>query len=409
MAKFSYRALNAEKKTVNGTIEASDRNAAVAILTKQNLQPLAVKQTGKGTSGGGINLPFLKPKVKSKDLVIFTRQLSTMVSAGVPILRALSTLQNQSESKALQVVLAVVNKDVQSGMALGDAFGKHPEVFSDIYVNMVKAGEAGGILDEILKRLALQQEKSESIRKKVKGAMTYPMVLLFITVAAFFGLMLFVVPQIGKIVKDLGGPDAELPAITKVMLGISDFMQTKWYIIIIVIVLAIFLFRRWVKTPSGKLTFHTYVIKVPAVGAIISKLAVARFSRTFSALLGAGVSVLEALRVTGGAIGNMAYKAELEKAAMGVKNGKQLSEMLGDSKLFPQIVPQMLSVGEETGQTDVVLIKVAEFYEEEVDTAIDSISSILEPVMIVIMGSMVGLIAASVMGPISSLSQNVKG
>ncbi len=408
MPKFTYTALNAQNKTVNGTVEASDRNTAADLLGKQSLRPIGLKEeSGKG--GGGINLPFLKPKVKSKDLVIFTRQLSTMVSAGVPLLRALNTLGQQSESVRLREILSGVNKEVQGGTSLGDAFGKYPEVFSDIYVNMVRAGEAGGILEDILKRLALQQEKSDSIRKKVKGAMTYPMVLLTITLGAFLGLMIFVVPTIGKIIKDLGGPDAEMPAITQVMLNISGFLTNQWWLLIIIVIGGVMAFRRYRKTPNGKRVIGGLILKAPAVGVIVQKLAVARFARTFASLMGAGVSVLEALRVSGGAVGNVVYKEALDDAANQVKNGKQLSTVLGGSPLFPQIVSQMLAVGEETGQTDTILIKVAEFYEEEVDTMIGSISSIIEPVMIVIMGSMVGLIAASVMGPISSLSQNIKG
>jgi type IV pilus assembly protein PilC len=405
MAKFSYTALSAQNKRITGTVEAANHDTAVEALGKQGLRPIGLKQ--ENAKGGGFN-PF-KGHVKSKDLVVFTRQLSTMVSAGVPLLRALTTLEKQSESKRLSEVLAIVNKDVQGGTSLGDAFGKHPDVFSDIYINMVRAGEAGGILDDILKRLALQQEKSDSIRKKVKGAMTYPVVLLTITVVAFIGLMVFIVPRIGQIVKDLGGPDAQLPMITQVMLAISSFLTNQWYILIAVIVGGVYLFRRWIKTPSGKRRFNIIVLKIPGIGTIISKLAVARFSRTFASLLGAGVSVVEALHVSGGAVGNALYKESLDKAAEGVKNGKQLSAILSENKLFPQIVTQMLAVGEETGQTDTILVKVAEFYEEEVDTLIGSLSSILEPVMIVIMGSMVGLIAASVMGPISSLSTNIKG
>jgi type IV pilus assembly protein PilC len=404
MAKFSYSAMNAQNKRMTGIVEATSRDAASKALEKQGLRPIGLKE--ENPKKGGFSL--FKPKVKSKDLVVFTRQLSTMVSAGVPLLRALTTMQQQSESKHFSEVLATVNKDVQGGMALGDAFGKHPEVFSEIYVNMVRAGEAGGILDDILKRLALQQEKSDSIRKKVKGAMTYPIVLMCITVLAFVGLMIFVIPQIGKIVKDLGGPDAEMPAITQAMLSISDFMINQWYVLIAVGVGGVWLFKRWVKTPAGKRKFSQILLKLPGVGTIMSKLAVARFSRTFASLLGAGVSVIEALNVSGGAVGNVVYKEALNKAADGVKNGKQLSTILAENKLFPQIVTQMLAVGEETGQTDTILIKVAEFYEEEVDTLIGSISSIIEPVMIVVMGSMVGLIAASVMGPISSLATGVQ-
>lgn len=405
MPKFSYSAINSKNKRSTGSVEASSKQAAAKALEKQGLRPIGLKE--ENIKGKGLAL--FKGKVKSKDLVLFTRQLSTMVSAGVPLMRALTTLQQQTESKKFSEVLTAVNKDVQGGTSLGDAFARHPEVFGDIYVNMVRAGEAGGILDDILKRLALQQEKSESIRKKVKGAMTYPIVLLTITTVAFLFLMIFIVPRIGQIVKDLGGPDAQLPLITQVMLGISSFLTNQWYILIAAIVAGVYFFRRWIATPIGKRTFNKFVLKIPAIGAIVNKLAVARFARTFASLLGAGVSVIEALHVSGGAVGNVVYKEALDDAAEAVKNGKQLSAVLEEGKLFPQIVPQMLAVGEETGQTDTILIKVAEFYEEEVDALVGSLSSILEPVMIVIMGSMVGLIAASVMGPISSLSTNIKG
>ncbi len=404
MANFQYSAQGTDGKLVSGNVEAADRDAALLAITKQGLKPVSIKEAKKELSlsiGGG--------KVKSTDLVIFTRQLSTMVSAGVPLLRALSTLGQQSESKALSTVLEQIAKDVESGMPLGDSFGKHPKVFNDVYVNMVKAGEAGGILDDILKRLAVQQEKNDSMRKKVKSAMTYPTVLMVITIGAFFGLMFFVVPTIGKILKDLGGADAELPMITQVMLGISSFMRNYWYIMFGGIAAIVFGLRYYLSTPQGKSNFHHIIIRVPAIGPIITKVAVARFARTFASLIGAGVSVLEALRVTGEAIGNEAFKEALKKGAADVKGGQQLSDSLAKGKMFPGIVPQMLSVGEETGQTDQILVKVADFYEEEVDTAIDGISSVIEPVMIVIMGGMVGLIAASVMGPISSLSQNIKG
>lgn len=407
MPTYSYQATNKEGKTLSGQLEATDRGAATSHLAKLNLKPITLKEISS-KKGGLLNIRF-GGRVKTKDLVIFTRQLSTMVSAGVPLLRAISTLQSQTDNQKFKEVLEAVNHDVQGGASLGDAFAKHPSVFSDVFVNMVKAGEAGGILDDILKRLAVQQEKNDSIRKKVKGAMTYPTVLVVITISAFFGLMFFVIPMIGGILKDLGGPDAQLPEITQVMLAISQFMRDYWYLILIVSVVGSILFTRWVRSPKGKSIFHHFVIKIPAVGDIIKKLAVARFSRTFASLLGAGVSVLEALHVTARAVGNKAYEEAIDKAAEQVKNGKQLSECLMGNKLFPDIIPQMIAVGEETGKTDEVLIKVADFYEEEVDTAINSISTIIEPVMIVFMGSMVGLIAASVMGPIASLSQNIKG
>lgn len=247
------------------------------------------------------------------------------------------------------------------------------------------------------------------MRKKIKSAMSYPMVLIVITIGAFFGLMLFVIPQIGNIIKDLGGPDAELPVLTQVMLGISDAILGYWYIIFPALGGAVYGVIRYIGTPAGKKQFHKLILKIPPVNGIVKKVAVARFSRTYSSLVGAGVSVIEAINVTSRAIGNTVYMDALDDAANKVKNGDQLSKVVEQyPDLFPSILSQMLSVGEETGQTDVVLIKVADFYEEEVDVAIDGISSIIEPVMIVTMGSMVGLIAASVMGPIASISQNIQ-
>ena len=238
--------------------------------------------------------------------------------------------------------------------------------------------------------------------------MTYPMVLIVIAVGAYFGLMLFVVPQIGKILTDLGGPDAQLPLITQIMLSISSILTTYWYIILPVIGALIYGVIRYLKTPRGKRQFHTLILKIPGIKTIVMKSCVARFARTFSALMGAGVAVLEALDVTSRAVGNVLYEDVLKHAGVEVKNGKSLSSVIEKSDLFPSIVSQMLAVGEETGQSDTVLIKVADFYEDEVDLAIAGISSIIEPAMIVLMGGMVGLIAASVMTPIAQLSQNVK-
>lgn len=404
--KFTYTAVTKEGKTLHGEAEAVSKEALMANLSKQGVRPLIVKaEKGKA----GFNLNLTRKKVKLKDLVVFTRQLSTMISAGVPLSRALNTLQQQTENAYFKEQLSGVVKDVEGGISLADALEKHPTVFSPVYVNMVRAGETGGILDDILKKLALQQEKDASIRNKVKSASVYPMVLICITIGAFFALTIFVIPKIGAMLKDIGGEDASLPFITTVMLGISDFMKSKWYVIFALLALGIFLFRRWKKTPAGKAKFDAFLLKVPVLKTIITKVAIARFARIFSSLLGAGVSVLEALEVTGKAINNAVIERELNEAAKAVKNGKQLSDPISQSPYFPPIVAQMMAVGEETGQTDTILVKIADFYEEEVDTVVDSLSSIIEPVMIAVMGGMVGLVAASVIGPISSLTQNIEG
>jgi type IV pilus assembly protein PilC len=399
--RFSYTATDSSGKTVKGTTEGTDRQAAVASLTKQGLRPSTMKAEGAGQKSKN------NQKVKIKEVVAFTRQFSTMVSAGVPIARSLYTLQAQAQSKNFKEVVGGIAKDAESGMALSDAFAKYPNVFNDVYVNMVRAGESGGILDEILKRLALQLEKDSSMRKKIKSAMMYPLVISVITFLAFFGIMLFVVPKIAVILTDLGGPDAELPIYTTVMINMSTVMKDNALVSIILLGLAIFFFKRYIKTPAGKYKFHALLLRLPIIKGIITKIAIARFASTFAALMSAGVGVLEALEVTGGAIGNKVIERELKDASMLVKNGKQLSEPLAESPHFPPIISQMLAVGEETGQIDTILVRVAEFYEEEVEATIDGLSSIIEPLMIVVLGGIVGVIAASVMGPIASLSKNI--
>lgn len=406
MITFEFLAVNHKGETISSTIEALDRASAIHTIKKQGLQIVSLKEK---RSTKKLGAPNNKKGVKTDELVMFTRQLSTMVSAGVPLLRSLNSMAQHADTPAFRQTILAVSKDIEGGMSFADALAKHPASFSEVYVNMVRAGETGGILDDILKRLALQQEKNASIRKKVKGAMTYPLVLVVITIGAFFGLMIFVIPSIGKTIKDLAGEDAELPALTQAMLAISQFMISFWYILLPLLGGAIWMLLRYIKTPVGKQKYHRFLIKAPLISKIIKKVAIARFTRTFSALIGAGVAVLEALDVTAHAVGNTVYEASLSEAAHRVQNGEVLSKVINESpELYPPIVGQMLAVGEETGQTDKVLIKVADFYEEEVDTAIDSLSSIIEPVMIVFMGVMVGLIAASVMLPITGLATQIK-
>lgn len=408
MPVFEYLLVNKKKETVSSTIEAADKLSAINTL-KSRGQLIKIEEKS-AKKAAGFSFGKKKKGAKTDELVMFTRQLSAMVSAGVPILRSLNSMAKHAESAGFRETINAVIKDIEGGMSFADALGKHPETFNDIYVNMVAAGETGGILDDILKRLALQQEKNSSMKKKIKGAMTYPIVLLAITIIAFFILMTFIIPVIGKTIKDMGGPDAKLPLLTEIMLGISDFMVSFWYLIVPAFIGGIWALIRYIKTPKGRIKFHHIIIKVPAVGAIVRKVAIARFTRTFSALIGAGVAVLEALDVTSRAVGNVVYEESLREATKRVQNGEVLSRIIAErDDLYPPIVAQMLSVGEETGQTDKVLIKVADFYEEEVDTAIDGVSSIIEPVMIVAMGGVIALVAVSVMGPITSMAGQVKG
>lgn len=418
--QFTYKAINKDGNQVSGTAEASDRQALMSILKKQGVHPIVI-EAGKGKSKGGLFGP--SKKVKLSDLVIFTRQLSTMISAGVPLARSLSALQEDARTPYMKEVLTSITKDVESGMPLGDAFAKFPNVFSEVYVNMVRAGEEGGILDDILKRLATQVEQDASIRKKIKSAMMYPAVILVVTILAFFGIMLFIVPKLGSILGSLAGPNAKLPIYTQVMLDFSNFLThptlmhylpipgvNKIPNIVLFVAIAIgvgIYLSRYVKTEKGRYKMDALLLRIPVVKVIILKVAVARFSRTFASLMSAGVSVLDSLEVTGAALGNKVIEAELKEAAKAVQNGKPLSEPIGQSPHFPPIVAQMLIVGEETGQLDTVLTKIADFYEEEVTVLIDGLASIIEPIMIIFLGLGVGLIAASVMGPIANLSKNV--
>jgi len=419
--QFVYKATTKEGRPISGTAEAANRQALLVLLHKQGVHPVLIEAgKGKNKSGG---LFSHKKKVKLGDLVIFTRQLSTMISAGVPLARSLAALQSDVSNPYMGEVLTGVCKEVEGGTPLGDAFSKYPNVFSEVYVNMVRAGEEGGILDDILKRLATQVEQDSSIRKKIKSAMMYPIVILTITVIAFFGIMLFIVPKLGAILTGLGGPNAKLPVYTRVLLSFSNFCSKptilghlpipiinklpNLILILILVFIITFYVLRYIRTPSGKYKFHALLLHVPIVKTIILKVAIARFSRTFASLMGAGVSVLDALDVTGAALGNKVIEAELKAAAEEVRNGKQLSEPISHSKHFPPIVAQMLMVGEETGQIDTVLVKIADFYEEEVSVLIDGLAAIIEPIMIVFLGAGVGLIAASVMGPIANLSKNI--
>lgn len=268
--RFTYTATNKDGKTIHGSAEAANKEALIALLAKQGARPVVIKVDNKtGTSRfqrGG--------KIKLKDLVVFTRQLSTMISAGVPLTRGLSTLQQQTDNKYFKTVVAGITKDVEGGIALADALGKYPRVFSEVYVNMVRAGEAGGILDEILKRLASQVEQDATMRKKIKSASMYPTVIFGITILSFFGIMMFVIPKLGAIIKDMGGEDARLPIYTEMMLSGSEFMQQNAIIIIGVAFAAVYLVRRYIRTPKGKYKFHALLLRVPVIKVLLVKIAV---------------------------------------------------------------------------------------------------------------------------------------
>lgn len=404
MPNFHYTARTAGNTTQTGTVTAQDKSAALESLKQKGLHPLVVKPAEKAGLKMDIKLPGSKG-VKPKALVVFTRQFATMISAGVPILKALSTLKDQADSPALKAALDQVTSDVEGGMSLSDALAKHPKTFSEIYINMVRAGEEGGILDQILNRLATQVEKDATIKSKFKGAMIYPGVVSAVAVVAVIFLMVGVIPKLTAILVENGG---ELPPQTKLIIAISDTLITKWPFIIAGFAGGLFVFRRWVKTDKGRRMLHKFFLKMPVFGKITMKVNVARFARTFSSLLGAGVSVNEALETTAGALSNVIVRDALLDASKMIRNGHTVSESLAASGILPEIIIQMAAVGEETGQLDTVLNKVAEFYEQEVDTVINSLSSIIEPILIVGLGTVVGFIVASVLGPITALQGSIQ-
>lgn len=401
MADFEYTAQTHSGQIQKGTISAHDKDGALDALRNKGLRPVVIKPKEKVGLKMNLNLPG--SKVKTKDIVIFTREFATMINAGVPILRAMTILKDQAASVMFKKILEEVTSDIQGGSSLGDAMAKHPKAFSNIYVNMVKAGETGGILDDVLQRLASQQEKDAAIKGKIKGAMVYPSVIFSVTMLAFFILMTFIVPKIGTIITTLSGGTESLPIYTRILLSISHTMKSPAFIIAVVVGLPLFFigFNYWKKTPKGRYAWHSIVLRIPVVKVIITKAAIARFARIFASLMSAGVSITDTINTTAGAIGNAVIERELLNSSKALEAGGQLSTELEKSKYFPPIVAQMLAVGEETGKTDTVILKIADFYEEEVNTAVEAISSIIEPVMIILLGGMVGLIAISVFGPIT--------
>ena len=405
---YKYTAKDAAGKPNNGTLYAANHAAAVADLNHRGLTPITLIQTDSNDKKNSLSslfatLPFTN-RVKTQDKVIFSRQLATMVAAGVPIARALNILQEQTESPKVKEMARDLAKQVEGGQSLAKAMAAHPDIISHVYVSMVRAGEAGGILDDVLDRLAEQEEKDAEIRSKVKSALMYPSVVGIATVVAFFFLMIFIVPKLASVFADMG---AKLPIYTVIMLNISAFLVNFWYVIIGLAIVAVVFFRLWHSTPNGRHVIDKALLKAPIFGKIIIKVNTARFARTFGSLMFAGTPLLDALDVTKSALSNSIFQRELNAIATEVKNGRALSAELHGSKCFPPIVGQMVAIGEETGRLNEILVKLATFYEREVDDVVNGLTAIIEPILILVLGGMVGFIAVSVIGPISSLSQAI--
>lgn len=404
MPAYSYQAKSFSGKKSSGIIEAESEAEARVKLRAKKLIPLKIvvgaggsqKSTSVKKQSGG--------KVKSKDLQVFTRQLSVLISSGVPLIQALDVLSQSPRGKGLDTALKEVVKDINEGKKLGTAFAAHPRTFDKFYVNMLVAGEEGGVLDTVLLRLAEYIEKAVKLNGKIKGAMSYPLVVLAISLLVVSGLLVFVIPSFVQI---FNGSGMELPALTKMVMNLSDFFVAYWYLLGIFAVGVVMGIRSFYGTPSGKVTIDNILIRIPVFGDFYIKSGMARFSRTLSTMLTAGVSIMEALDIAAYTSGNSLVESALLRAKVAVSKGKLLSMPLANESFMPHMVVQMIAVGEQTGALDEMLDKVADFYEDEVDVAVNSITSLIEPFMIVTLGGIVAFFVIAMYLPIFKMASGV--
>jgi type IV pilus assembly protein PilC len=401
MPAFTYtaRALNGDLKTA--TIEAPNRDDVVAQLRKQRLNVVKIDEakaaanTTKKKAG----------KISMRDIVIFTRQFSTMINAGLPLVQALDILAKQSENKALKDVTLAVVFDVESGHTVADALRKHPKAFTELYVNMVAAGEAGGILDTILMRLATFMEKNDALVRKVKGAMIYPGVIMSVAAIAIVVLLIFVIPTFERMFASVG---LALPLPTRVVIGASKFLQGYWWVVIAVVVVGFRMGKKYYATPDGKLTIDRLMLKAPVLGDVLRKSAVSRFTRTLGTLIGSGVSILDGLEITAKTSGNRVIQDAIMESRASIAGGETIAAPLQKSAVFPPMVISMISVGEQTGGLDEMLSKIADFYDEEVDAAVSGLLAMMEPLMIVFLGVVVGGMVVAMYLPIFDMINAVQ-
>jgi type IV pilus assembly protein PilC len=404
MATYAFKALDLAGAPTKGEIEASDKQTVASQLRTRGLIVVDIEERTPANAG---DLLARFQKIKPDDLVIATRQLSTMVSSGMSLLRALYVIEEQTESDKLRDIFIEVRKDVEAGVALSDALQRHPDAFNELYVAMVQAGETGGILDQTLVRVAEQLEKDAALRRQIKAAMVYPSLIGGFAFVVLFALVTFLVPVFEKIFKDFGG---ELPAITKFTVWLSHMFTQRWYVMFAVVFAVVWLFKYWKRSERGRMQWDTLKLKFPMkIGGIVQKVALARFSRTFSGLIAAGVPMLEAIEITGKTSGNKVIEKAMDDVRDSVKKGGSLTQpMTRVPEAFPVMVTQMIGVGEETGALETMMSKVADFYEEQVDAAVKALTSILEPVMIVVVGAIVGFIVISMYLPMFKVYDSIK-
>src|SRR5438874_6611048 len=382
MAVWTYQGRTVSGST-QGEVEAPNRNAAVAILRGKGVLTTAIKEK----PGAAAKEKKIGGKVKDREMAIFTRQFSTMIDAGLPLVQCLNILAEQSESKNLRDVTTRIARSVEQGSTLADSLRRHPRAFDDLFTNMVEVGESGGILDVVFQRLAAYIEKAAALKRKVKGAMIYPASIISVAFLVVIFMLTFVIPTFTKMFKDLG---ADLPLPTQVVVWLSEFVRTYILLIIAAVFGCVFALRAYYRTEKGQATIDALLLKVPVMGTLIRKVAVARFTRTLGTLVSSGVPILEGLRITARTAGNKVVEKAVLQCRAAVTAGKTLAEPLKASGVFPPMVIQMISVGEQTGALDAMLSKIADFYDDEVDVAVSSMTALLEPIMIVVLGVLIG-------------------
>ena len=408
MPVFVWEGRTAQGRLVKGeNLEAPDLEAALARLREQRIRPNTsrVREKGKGLERE-IGIPGFGDKVTTKDISVATRQLATMIDAGLPIVQCLDILGEQSESKLLCKTVNTVKKDVEGGSTLADALRKHPKIFDDLYVNMVEAGEAGGILNTILNRIALFIEKANRLKKKVKGAMIYPCAIVGVAVIVVAVLMIFVIPVFAELYGSMG---KALPVPTQICINISNWFVAYWYLLVAAITGMIMGVSFYYKTPGGRMNIDRLLLRMPIIGDLLRKVAVARFSQNMSLLLSSGVPILDGLAITGKTAGNKVVEKAIMESRVSISQGKTVAEPLRDSKIFPPLVCQMVAVGESTGGLDTMLKKVAELYEEEVDDAVANLTAMMEPMIMVILGVILGGLVIAMYLPIFQMGSLVGG
>jgi type IV pilus assembly protein PilC len=403
MATYSYAAIDAQGLEASGEISAPDPNAAREQLRVRGLLANILEEL---PASGEDSARTLFKKIKPKSLQIFSRQFATMIEAGLNVVSALVILEEQTDDKYLAQVIEELRGDVEGGLLLSQALARHPKVFSRLYVSMVEAGEAAGILDQVLDRVAFQIEKDTQIKRRVKGAMIYPTMVLVFATLVLIGMLMFLVPIFVKIFSQLGG---ELPTLTQWVVNASDLMRDRWFIIIPGMVGSVMGFRRWKRTESGRKVWDRFKLKVPMkIGQVVLKVTMARFSRTLSTLVAAGVDIIKALEISGQTAGNWVVEAALADVRAKVHQGIPIAEPLIENPVFPPLVSQMVKVGEETGELEKMLDKIADFYEDEVDASIQALTSIVEPLMMIGVGVVVGIIIIAMYMPMFKLLQLVE-